>query len=325
MKVFWYGLALSLVSIVLVVQVLVGQNLKGDQNAALRYLSAIARLPPITDSLNRAMDDCLVPEIPEKILPEIRDYLKQGSVIAAMRLLKFGASCTFCDFCPDNNGNSDEDMSPPFRKIRELVKIANLFAWQKFHEGNHKEAFEVFLNVFSLGQNLEQGQGLIGANISRDLREIAVRSVKTFFEKDPQSDQRGLGKAFFSKIPRPAMNVKNPLEVEKKSFANIIRASKDPSKLANMFCDPPPEEFKEIVELAKTPEFEKKIQEGVSLYDEGINLNPDSPDFEKKLQELITKIQKSPNPLVRACLASPERTYKQQQKLQKMIDYLLAH
>ncbi|NLI77816.1 MAG: hypothetical protein GX442_15440 [Candidatus Riflebacteria bacterium] len=214
-----------------------------DPNAAVRYLLAIGHLPAVSDKVLDDLGQLETFADLAKVSQEGAAFLRNEKFATAMRLLQLGAACPQCNFTPDDTW-SLEDPVPPYRRIRQLARLARIYAWDREKAGKPDEAFALLTSVFMLGQHLEDQGLLISVMIGVACRKIAVNALIEFRTRHPEPQWRQKLVTFFQRVPKPAVNIRASLEYERKGMANILKQAKTDHRLFGLMEIPVPENAK---------------------------------------------------------------------------------
>ncbi len=214
-----------------------------DPNAAVRYLLAIGHLPAVSDTVLDELGELETFADLGKISKEGAAFLQNEKFRLAMHLLQLGAACPQCNFTPDDT-MSIEDPVPPYRRIRQLARLARTYAWDREKAGKPDEAFALLTSVFMLGQHLEEQGLLISVMIGVACRKIAVNALLEFRTRHPEAQWREKLVTFFQRVPKPAVNIRASLEYERKGMENILKQAKSDHRLFGLMDLPVPDDAK---------------------------------------------------------------------------------
>lgn len=196
-----------------------------DPNGAVRYLNAIGQLPAVA---NEVLDEFgQVEKFDElgKLGSASAALLHEAKVKSAMDLLHLGAACQQCNFTPDDRQHFT-DFIPPYRRLRQLARLARAYAWQAEKDGRPDTAFDTLTSVFMLGQHVEDNGVIISTMIGIAIRKIAANALIEFRTRHPEEAWKTRLADFFKRIPRPAVNMQASIEYERTGFMNTLRDAK---------------------------------------------------------------------------------------------------
>ncbi|MFZ2955717.1 MAG: hypothetical protein WA705_02320 [Candidatus Ozemobacteraceae bacterium] len=196
-----------------------------DPNAATRYLLAIGQLPNVTE---KVLDDVgLIEKFEDfgKIGKDGTALLADEKFRMAMRMLKLGAACPTCNFTPDDTQSFDDPV-PPFRRIRQLARLARAYAWDREKAGDLAETVETLTATFMLGQHVEENGILISTMIGVACRKIAANALLEFRSRHPETEWKEKLAIFFKRIPQPSADIKASLKYERDGVEKALRKAK---------------------------------------------------------------------------------------------------
>ncbi|HOY68503.1 MAG TPA: hypothetical protein PLP29_16615 [Candidatus Ozemobacteraceae bacterium] len=215
---------LVLVSFMLIASPLIARP-GNDPNGAVRYLNAIGQLPSVSNEVLDEFGKVETREEMGKLGSEAVSFLREGKVKSAMELLRLGAACPQCNFTPDDRQHFS-DYIPPYRRLRQIARLARAYAWQLENDGRHEAAFDTLTSIFMLGQHVEDNGVIISTMIGIAIRKIAVNALIEFRTRHPEEAWKTRLATFFKRIPRPAVNMPASIEYERTSFMNTLRDAK---------------------------------------------------------------------------------------------------
>ncbi len=199
-----------------------------DPNAAVRYLLAIGQLPAVSETVIDDIGSIEKFEDLGKLSPEGRVCLDDEKFHTAVKLLKLGAACPECNFTPDD-GQSFLDPVPPYKRMRQMVKLARAFSYDREKAGDLTGAVDLLTSSFMVGQHLEKDGTLISMMVGIACRKMAANALLEFTERHPETNWKERITGFFKRIPRPFAKIKPCVEYERGMVENTLKmAKKDP-------------------------------------------------------------------------------------------------
>jgi hypothetical protein len=199
-----------------------------DQNAAVRYLMALGWFSPPDRAVMNELAAIDHLEDAKKLSPKAQEYLKNGkindfgSIFNVIRLLKAGAQCSTCVFNPDKQFFPDDSI-PPYKRLREMVRVVCAIGALKALDGKHQEALDLFKAVYRFGQHLEQEGLLISGMIGVDFRKRALSAMVDLRAMTPAETVIVDLKAFLNTIPKPPMDIPCLILGGKNCFAGMCQ------------------------------------------------------------------------------------------------------
>ena len=196
-----------------------------DPNAAVRYLLAIGQLPFASEKVLDELGLIEKFEDLQKIGKEGKAFLADEKIKMSMRMLQLGAACPTCNFTPDDK-QTYEDAVSPYRRLRQLARLARVYAWDREKAGDLAGAVESLTAAFMLGQHLEEGGILISTMVGVACRKLAVVALLEFRTRHQETMWKDKLVAFFKKIPHPSADILASLKYERVGVENTLRAAK---------------------------------------------------------------------------------------------------
>ncbi|MBP7634445.1 hypothetical protein KBA41_09735 [Candidatus Ozemobacteraceae bacterium] len=218
------NVVLVLVSLLLIAHPLIARP-GDDPNGAVRYLNAIGQLPAVPDEILDKVGKAEKFEDLGNLDAPSAAYLREPRLKSVMNLLRLGAACPQCNFTPDDRQHFS-DYIPPYRRLRQLARLARTWAWQQEKEGRPEAAFDALTSTFMLGQHVEDNGVIISTMIGVAIRKIAANALIEFRTRHPEEIWKTRLTAFFKRIPTPAVNMKASIEYERTGFLNTLRDAK---------------------------------------------------------------------------------------------------
>ncbi len=215
---------LVLVSLLLIAHPLIARP-GNDPNGAVRYLNAIGQLPAVPNEVLDGLGKIETFEDMAKLDGASAALLREPKVKSAMDLLRLGAACQQCNFTPDDRQHFS-DYIPPYRRLRQLARLARAWAWQQEKDGRPEAAFDTLTSTFMLGQHVEDNGVIISTMIGIAIRKIAANALIEFRARHPEETWKTRLTDFFKRIPSPAVDMKASIEYERTGFLNTLRDAK---------------------------------------------------------------------------------------------------
>lgn len=215
---------LVLVSLLLIAHPLTARP-GNDPNGAVRYLNAIGQLPAVSNEVLDGIGKIEKFEDLANLDSASAALLREPKVKSAMDLLRLGAACRQCNFTPDDR-QLFSDFIPPYRRLRQLARLARAWAWQQEKDGRPDTAFDTLTSTFMLGQHVEDNGMIISTMIGIAIRKIASNALIEFRTRHPEDVWKTRLSDFFKRIPTPAVNMKASIEYERTGFLNTLRDAK---------------------------------------------------------------------------------------------------
>ncbi|OQA05440.1 MAG: hypothetical protein BWY66_02494 [bacterium ADurb.Bin374] len=215
---------LVIVSLLLIAHPLIARP-GNDPNGAVRYLNAIGQLPAVSNEVLDEFGKIEKFEDMSNLGSASAALLREPKVKSAMDLLRLGAACQQCNFTPDDR-QLFSDFIPPYRRLRQLARLARAWAWQQEKDGRPEAAFDTLTSTFMLGQHVEDNGIIISTMIGVAIRKIAANALIEFRTRHPEEIWKTRLTDFFKRIPRPAVDLKASIEYERTGFLNTLRDAK---------------------------------------------------------------------------------------------------
>ncbi|HQG28813.1 MAG TPA: hypothetical protein PLY73_09645, partial [Candidatus Ozemobacteraceae bacterium] len=213
-----------LVSFLLIAHPLIARP-GNDPNGAVRYLNAIGHLPAVPNEVLDEFGKIETFDALGALSTASALLLRDPKVKSAMDLLRLGAACRQCNFTPDDRQHFS-DYIPPYRRLRQLARLARAWAWQQEKDGRPEAAFDTLTSTFMLGQHIEDNGLIISTMIGIAIRKIAANALIEFRSRHPEEIWKTRLTDFFKRIPSPAADIKASVEYERTGFINTLRDAK---------------------------------------------------------------------------------------------------
>lgn len=206
-----------------------------DQNAALRYLTAIGFMPNFTDDENTLLSEVNSIETFAALPANLQSVAGEALDFRIKKLLENAARCPDCNFMPDNSYDPT-DITPPFKTLRKFSRFLNAGAWKAIRNGAHEDGATLLVAIFRFGDGVENYGLLISSMIGHAIMEVAVNSMKNFVAGDFRPEAKKIVTDYLKSLPRPAFSVKEGIAFEK-TFGEkyLLSLENDPNGLIEIF------------------------------------------------------------------------------------------
>lgn len=223
------------------------------KNAAVGYLMAIGWMTPPSEQVLNQIDRADSLESLKSFTSETWHYFSDSRMPIVLRFLKQGADCDFCRYIYERTYLPD-DLVPPYRRLRDLAKIARGAGLKMLKEGNASEAFEIFKAVFRMGEGLEQDETLLSGHISVLIRKEIVKPFEEVITTASDSSVIEMVREYLRSLPKTTTGYKNLLEYERRYIENSLKFMKShPETVDDFQILTPSNSDKNKITLSESP------------------------------------------------------------------------
>ncbi|PKL41718.1 MAG: hypothetical protein CVV41_17435 [Candidatus Riflebacteria bacterium HGW-Riflebacteria-1] len=326
-------LLITIVLISVLTLLIVQQFSAVDENAATRYLLAIANLDPEVVNAHQQFKDCKCPNDLDMLSGQAKKMLMAPRNEAMLSALKWGAKCKICCYNPDDKDSPDQI---PKEKLRGLYRFSMALALNAEKNEKPDQALEILLAVFQLGQHQELQGSMLDGLIGMTIRSDALDLIEGVLNRNPGQARHNTVRTFLKQLPSPAVDLKAMVKWEKRFLINgLKKAASNPAIWKEMCFYRPDEVSSEAAkvlevfdpeneaaarEFIASGEFNRCLNEVAGHMDSWITLDQQDPDFKKKSASLALLLKNNP---LAICVPNINKVTDQQEKLQEHINSML--
>lgn len=209
-------------------------------NAAVGYLMAIGWMNPESEKVMTEFGNTETLADLEKLSPDAKHYITKTSLNTVIHWLVQGAACEHCQFGYEHTWQPDEPV-PPFKRLRELSRVARAFGLEQLRDGKAAEALQTFRAIFRLGGHLEVDGPLISGMVGLAIKKIAIKGFGELITKGKDEKVIASAREFLKAQPSATLATKTSLAGEKKYMAAALQLMKNsqssPAELASDWGD----------------------------------------------------------------------------------------
>lgn len=197
-------------------------------NAAVGYLMAIGWMNPPSEKVMAEFSDAKTLGDLEELSPDAKKYLGDERMNTIIRLLVQGADCEHCRFGYEHTWQPDEPV-PPFKRLRELSRVARAFGLEQLRRGKVAEAFQTFRAIFRMGGHLDIDGTLIAGMVGLAIKGVAITGFEELITKGKDDKVMASTREFLKALPSATLSAKTCLVGEKKYLAAALQSMQNGS------------------------------------------------------------------------------------------------